>query len=447
MAMVKAALPPAWVASKSMVAPRMPGAPAGGVGAAAARRRSGRRNAARGRRGCGRGLDGGLRSDTEGADAATRLVPLGRAQGALPARIDALDQAARRQVVDRLAGLVVQRQPVGDHGQRRQVEPVGAQRAALGDPALRRQVLEPEVAARPAHAVGGLELQVGGGELQGLRRHAPGQPAGDGAQHQRLERLAQRGVHAQQCQVGRAAGDLAVVDIGPDPQRAIAFADAGVERHVLAQLADVDARQLGVGHAVPAVPVAGAHRQQGLAEGAEQPEALAPAGRRRGVEAHRVAAGAVAGDELHVGQQKRRGAAALVGPAHGAAPDHELALAEEPVGPAAFAGGVGVHAEAGHVQLAGGIASHFHRGILDVELLEVQAPQRARRDAGHHPCQAQGLALLGVVQHHFAQLEARKQGTALGRDGADAHRYPDGLAGLRLERATVVADSRHNPRV
>ncbi|MCY1366371.1 hypothetical protein D9M69_532640 [compost metagenome] len=99
------------------------------------------------------------------------------------------------------------------------------------------------------------------------------------------------------------------------------------------------------------------------------------------------------------------------------------------------------------MQLAERIAPHVDLRPLDVELLEIEAPQRARRHAGHHPHEAQGFPLLGVVQHHVAQFEDGKEAIGTRGDRPDAHGYPDGLAGLCLESATVIADSRHNPRV
>ncbi|MCY1523351.1 hypothetical protein D9M68_582460 [compost metagenome] len=54
------------------------------------------------------------------------------------------------------------------------------------------------------------------------------------------------------------------------------------------------------------------------------------------------------------------------------------------------------------------VAAHVELRALDIELLEIQAPERARRHARHHPHEAKGLALVCVLQHHVAQFEGRK---------------------------------------
>lgn len=438
-----AALPPAWLASNSTVAPLRPGEPACGRGAAGAAPPGlaavgGAGGFRRGRR---------LRGDAQAADPPLGLVALRGAQRALPVQVDALDQPARRIGIEHAVRRIAERQPVGNEGQRGQVEPVGAQGALLRRAAARGRVLQPQVAAGPAHAVGGVELQGGGRELELFLVQLAGQPPGHCAQHQRLQAPAQRGVDAVEPEVGRAAHDLAPLHVGPQAQRAAAFADAGVEGDIAAQARDVHVGQVGIDLAVPGLPAARAHRQQRLAELPAQREALAPADRRRGVEPEAVAPGRVARHEAHVGQQQGLGLALLVGPAHGAALDHQLALGEKPVGGAGLSGGVGVHVQARHVQLAEHVAAHVELRPFDVELLEIEAPQRARRHAGHHPHEAQGFPLLGVVQHHVAQFEGGKETIGTRRDRPDAHGYPDGLAGLCLERATVIADSRHNPRV
>jgi hypothetical protein len=358
-----------------------------------------------------------------------------------------LDKPARRVAVEHAVRGVAQRQPVGDERERGQVEAVGAQGAPLGRAALGRRVLQPEVAAGPAQALGGVELQRGGRELEGLVVQLARKAPGDRTQHQRLQLLAQRDVDAVQPQVGRAAHELAVFHVGPEAHRAVAFADARVERDVLAQAGDVDVGQVGVDLAVPGLPAAGAHRQERLAELPAQREALAPAGRRRGVEPEAVAAAAVARDEAHIGQEQRLGLALLVGPAHGAAFDDQLALREKPVGGAGLSGRVGRHVQSSHMEFSLSIAAHIELRTLDVELLEIQAPERARRHAGHHAHEAKGLALAGILQHHVAQFEGGEKPLGAGGDRADAHRHADGLASLCLQCAAKITDSRHNPRV
>ncbi|MNY48613.1 hypothetical protein D3C86_1839590 [compost metagenome] len=51
---------------------------------------------------------------------------------------------------------------------------------------------------------------------------------------------------------------------------------------------------------------------------------------------------------------------------------------------------------------------------------------------------------LGILQFHLLQLEHRHQALAVRRDGAYAHRYPQGARGQAFQLRTVLADSRHN---
>jgi hypothetical protein len=67
------------------------------------------------------------------------------------------------------------------------------------------------------------------------------------------------------------------------------------------------------------------------------------------------------------------------------------------------------------MEFAQSIAAHVELRALDVELLEIQAPQRARRHAGHHAHEAQRLALVGVLQHHVAQFEGGEKAPRGGR--------------------------------
>jgi hypothetical protein len=283
---------------------------------------------------------------------------------------------------------VAQRQAVGNEGERGQVEPVGTQCAVLRRAAARGRMLHPQVAAGPAHAVGRVELQGGGRELEVLCVQLAGKAAGDRAKHQRLQPPAERSIDAIEPQVGRAAHDLPVLHVGPDAQRTVAFADARVERNIAAQAGYVHVGQVGIDLAVPRLPPAGAHRQQRLAELAAQGEALTPAGRRGGIEPQSVPAAPIARHKAHVGQQQGFGLALLVGPADGAAFDHQFALGEKPVGGAGLSGGVVVHVQPRHMQLAERVAAHVDLGPFDVQLLEVEAPQGARRHAGHHPHKA-----------------------------------------------------------
>src|SRR6185312_15187022 len=113
---------------------------------------------------------------------------------------------------------------------------------------------------------------------------------------------------------------LAVLEVEPAAQRAVALAQLERQRNATAQLAQVGARQLDIGAAAPLPPLARA-REERLREAAAQAETVAPAGRRRRVDPHVVLAQAVADDELDVGERERRRVARLVDPAQRAGAD------------------------------------------------------------------------------------------------------------------------------
>ena len=375
---------------------------------------------------CG-GRLAGLRRQAEAADPAARLVLVGRAERALPAGVDALDQAARRVRVDQLACVASpsgRRSAISASAARSSRSARKAPRSARAS--VRGRVLEPEVAAGPAHAVGGVELQVAGGELDASGR--PCAPASRPVTARSTSGSSSLPSEASTRASARSAAPptkLAVVDVGPEPQRAAAFADPGVERHIAAEPRDVDVRQVGVDLAVPGLPVAAAHRQQRLAELAAQGEALAPAGRRRGVEPQRMAAAAVAGDELHVGQQQRRGARAArrsSAPCRRARPPRAGRRTSRRHRPSPL---VSVDmSRPATCSLPSASRRTSTCGPLDVELLEAQVPERARRHAGHHARQSQRLAL---ARHRAAPRRAvrsvGKQAARAGGDRADAHRH------------------------
>ena len=95
------------------------------------------------------------------------------------------------------------------------------------------------------------------------------QAALDLLEHQRLDLLRQAQRHRAQRQVDRAALRLALGQLDPGAQRAVALAQLERQVDVAAQLVHVDARQVDEGVAAPALPVAGA-RQQRLGEAAAQ---------------------------------------------------------------------------------------------------------------------------------------------------------------------------------
>ena len=334
-----------------------------------------------------------------------------------------------------------------------QVEPVGADLAAregegLG---LRRRRLgllqrQREVAARPDHAIGGGETQALGGQLElpvvALGGDAPLQLRN----RQRLRLGGQAQCDGVQRQVDRGGLRLALAQLDPGPQRAFAGAHLEGQRDMAAQLGHIGVWQGGEQAAVPAPPIT-ARRQQRLREAALQREALAPGRRRRRVEADVVAAQAVAHHQIDVLQLQRRRVALFVDPAQAAVADHELMLREKPIGGRVVGlGAAGGDFDAGDKEAPDPVTAQFQRRAFNVQLLEAQleGQQRARRQRRADLGQAQGFALLVILEHHIGQLQGRHPATRTNADRTDRDRCPDGAAGTGLDLRAPLFDARQN---
>ena len=289
-----------------------------------------------------------------------------------------------------------------------------------------------------------------------LQREAPalgaalrGQPAFELFDPERVDVRREPQAHRTQGHVDGRGGELAVLQIEPAAQRAHAFADLERQRDIPAQRAHIGARQVRVGGAAPALPVAAA-REQRLREFGARAETITPFGGRCRVDPQGVLAQAIAHDDLHVGEAQWRGPALLVGPAQRAAADHEFALLKEPVGGCVvrvFVSGFGTaEFEPGDEDAATRIASNFELRAVDQQLLEVQLEreQRARRDRREHARQAQRGRAGGVEQNDITQLETRHPATRPNRDRADANRHPERLARTLLYRSAPLFDVGQN---
>ena len=320
------------------------------------------------------------RGHRQAADARLHAPVLRRLERAVPARVDALDQPLHRVLRQPLVHGRRQRQALRDLGQRGQVELVAHQLAARRQAAGAVAVAEPHVAARPRQAVGIDEVQIARADLHAAARVAPADAPGERGEGQRLQALIEGGRHGAQRHVGGGAGEHALLQVGPQAQRAVAAlqidAPVGLQIGVLAQARDIDAAQVGVGVAVPVAPVAGVAAEKGLAKLADEREAVAPRRIRRGVHTQLVPAIAVARHELHIGQLHRRRLALLVDPAHAAAAHQELGLREKPVRRRRVALRIARQVDAGHQQAAIGGAAQLQLGFIDHQLLETTAPQR-----------------------------------------------------------------------
>ena len=222
----------------------------------------------------------------------------GRIDRPVPARLQLADDAARGDVGEQLAQRRAERHP------RRRCRP--SRRRRGGRRRTRRELMAPLASSRQAtrrspcgqrrpSPVRKPKLRTAMSVRSPLRSASMRPSSCSKASGSTL--LSRRSATARRATSTEALTRLAVAQLEPAAQRAVALAQLERQRHVAAQLADVGARQLGIGAAAPAAPVA-ALGEEGLAEAAAQAEALAPARRRRRVEANVVLAQAVADDEV-----------------------------------------------------------------------------------------------------------------------------------------------------
>ena len=396
-----------------------------------------------------RGLGRGRRAHRQRADAATGAVGQQRLALALPARLQPLDQARRRVLAQHAVRRRVQRQTGGHLAQHRQVQPVGLQPARRRLPARRRGVANGQVAARPAGAVAGLELQALGFEVKAVGHAFPQQAPGQRAQVQRRQLRAQRCLHLIERHVGGHALRRPARHVDPGAQRATALLHVDAHLGVAAQLRHVDVRKIGIGGAAPLPPVAGVARPQRPAELAHPRETLAPARRRRGLQLHPVAAhGAVAQHHVHLAERQRRRGAFFVHPAHAAAAQRQLGLGKDPVGQrAVVAGAARGDVDAGHQPAALAGAAHLQLGLLDHHLLETHAPQRTQRQRRRHARQRQRHLPAGAKQFELPHLETGHQRVRARLDRRDAHRQAQRAACHLLDARPEFVDTRHNDPV
>ena len=252
-------------------------------------------------------------------------------------------------------------------------------------------------------------------------------------------------MHIGQRQVGRAAHNLAALNVGPSPQRPMAPHHLHAHIGMVAQARNINPREVGKQLPVPVLPVAVAHPQERRTEQAHQRKPVAPGLGGRGVNAQAVAPVAVAQYQVHLAQRQLRGAAQLVVPAQGAFADHHLALREQPVGGRIAVARALRHGQPGHKDTAIGRAANVQVGRGDVQLLKPPVQQRPGRQRHHHPGQAQGGAAFAVEQGHVHQFNRRDQPFRSGRYVANANRHTQCLRGTRLDLGAKLTDSRHNP--
>ena len=357
--------------------------------------------------------------------------------------------ALRAQLGEQLAQRVAERHAGRNLAHQREVEPLRAELAAARRLAYALAPDELHVAARPADAVGGQKAELLRGDRQPFGVALPGETPFDLFEADRIDLARQAQRDFAQREVDGRVLRLAVVHVEPGTQRAVAFAQFERQRDVAAQLAHVGARHFGVDQAAPMPPVA-AVAEQRLGEASARAETLAPRGRRRRVEAHLVAAQAVANDDLHVGERERRPVALLVGPAQRPAANDELSLPEEPVGGAVVLRVVRcAEVEPGDEQVALPVAPHFELRPVDQQLLEAhfEREQRARRQRSDDARQRERGAFLRIEKHDVVQLDGRHPATRANADRANLHRNTEHAARSSFDLGAPLRDVRQNPPV
>jgi hypothetical protein len=391
-----------------------------------------------------------MRGERKIAQLALDAIAQRRIERTVPARPQLGDDAARADVGEQAAQRSADRHARRDLRHHADVEALGVE---LAPRHLAGFVLAPDdahVARRPAQAVAGAKAElahVDAGPVVALLRI---DAARDLLEVNRLDRLVEAQRDRAQGKVDRGARRLAVLQLEPAAQRTVAFAQFEGQGDMAAQLAQLGARQVGVDPAAPAPPVAVA-REERLVEAAAHAEAVAPARRRRRVEADVVVAQAVADDQLDIGERERLGVARLVDPAQRAGADHELVLAEEPVGGRVVVGGAlaAREVEAGDTDAAALVAPHVEARAVDQKLREarLEREQRTRRQGGEDARQGERDALLGIEDAHVAQLHRRHPTARLRTDGANANRHAEHGAGARFDGRTPLFDVRQNQPV
>ena len=363
----------------------------------------------------------------------------------IPAQAQAFGDALRVEVIEPLSKRRIHRQALGQPRHQRQVQPLGAQfataHAAIG---LLTQA-QRDVAGGPAHTIAGEKAKAAGSKLAAGVGLPGAEAAGDFAEPHRLETGAQAKRHIAQGHIKAHRPGAPFVELDPGTQRALALIQIERQGGVLPQGADVGARQVGIGRALPALPVATVSEQR-LRELGHQRETLAPLRWRRGIDAHLVLEQGVAHHQLHVGQRQRRGRVQLIDPAQRAAANGELMLIEEPVGQRRIALAGPAEIKTGDEQLARLVAMHLEVGALNDELLEEVLPRQhgMHRQGGLHPRQAQRQRALRVKDLDVSQLQRGRQAARGHDDLADANRVAEHAARALLDGLSPAIDVRQN---
>ena len=386
-----------------------------------------------------------LRIDGQAGNNAAQAVAAQRRIASFPFGRHVEQAAARGVVEQHLALLGRQRQVAGQGGQRADVELARAQLAVFRLALARRAPGLCERGGRQRVAVAGGDGEIGQADGVAVgaegrlafvltRQHflACGQASGNTRQLERRQGRAQARIDVGQGQVGGEAGDPGLVDIQPGAHRTASAGHPDRQVDVALPGHQVGIAQVGIQLALPARDVRGT-RAETVAEARAHVERPAERARRGGAQREAVAAAeAVQQRQGHVVQDQGRPAAQLVGPVDPAAADHDLALAQQPVGAAPVVLFIRVEPHPGHADDTVAAAPHVQLRTVHFERLQarLQGDQAPPGQGGRDLRQGQQLAPAAVDQAHVAErqygMDALPAGFQLRDADAVAERAPGG---------------------
>ena len=104
--------------------------------------------------------------------------------------------------------------------------------------------------------------------------------------------------------------------------------------------------------------------------------------------------------------------------------NYKFGLGKEPVGRLCVGLALG-EVETGHVQLPIGRPAYVQGRVVNVDLVELQAQHRLRRQRDQHARKTKGFAALFILQTDVEQLKGREHASGVGRHGFNANRHAE----------------------
>jgi hypothetical protein len=300
-------------------------------------------------------------------------------QLALPVDLRILQVALRPQFGEQRAQVGREREELRQVGKRAELDQLGVDRAALRQRGAAGRL--------PAGAKAGgahfrrtrpRERQAAHAEIVAARGLAPVDPAAHvrDLEHRQVARQARADIGERD--VGGGLGDPARGERGPQAQRAVAAAHVERIIHPGAPAGEIGRSQLGIDAAAPVGELPHARAGEPRAHLQPGPELARRARRKAG----RVLVAVILQAEIQRRELERWRLAGLVLPFDFGVADHDLALAEDPVGEPAVVL-VARDADPGHVELAAGIAPHRQLGAVDHEGVQAQLAREQRAPGDH----------------------------------------------------------------